>query len=199
VARHQGAPAARDLQKDDAEAVDVRLGVGPAGDHALRVHVPHRVGEDGGVRAPAVVDQPRQPRPRSMSLLCASRCRSAISIRILCVSRAASILLSSARRKPSPMALRPPPHRSHLPRPRHSPAASFWAGMREGKGETAKRPPPPAATRTGTWIGTGTWRRRAGKERRGGRWRRGAGTGGGSWIGGVGGASRPCGGTAWPS
>lgn len=47
-----------------------------------------------------------RPTSASMSLRCASRCRSAISIRNLCVSRAASILLSSARRNPSPMALR---------------------------------------------------------------------------------------------
>ena len=38
-----------------------RLGVRLAGDQALRVHVPHGSGEHGGVRAPAVVDQPGEP------------------------------------------------------------------------------------------------------------------------------------------
>lgn len=75
-----------------------------------------------------------RPTSASMSLLCASRCRSAISIRILCVSRAASILLSSARRKPSPMALRAP---TTSLTPSSSPASSrrlFLGGDAGGEG-----------------------------------------------------------------
>lgn len=49
VVRHYWSPAAGDLKEDDAEAVHVGLGVGPTGDHALRVHVPHRAGEHRGV------------------------------------------------------------------------------------------------------------------------------------------------------
>uniref|UniRef100_A0A8R7TL34 Uncharacterized protein n=1 Tax=Triticum urartu TaxID=4572 RepID=A0A8R7TL34_TRIUA len=46
----------------------------------------------------------RPTRP-SRSRRCASRCRRAISMRIRCDSLAASILLSSARTNPSPIAL----------------------------------------------------------------------------------------------
>jgi hypothetical protein len=58
---HHRPAAAGDLQQDDAEAVDVGVGVGPAGDHSLGVHVPHRPREHGRVRGPAVVEQPGEP------------------------------------------------------------------------------------------------------------------------------------------
>lgn len=75
-----------------------------------------------------------RPTNASMSLRCASRCRSAISMRILCVSLAASILLSSARRNPSPMALSAP---TTSLSPSSSPASSrllFLGGEAGGEG-----------------------------------------------------------------
>ena len=58
---HHGPPATGDLKEEDAEAIDVRFLIESAGDGALRVHVPHGSGEHGGVRTPAVVDQPGEP------------------------------------------------------------------------------------------------------------------------------------------
>uniref|UniRef100_A0A0A9DMD8 Uncharacterized protein n=1 Tax=Arundo donax TaxID=35708 RepID=A0A0A9DMD8_ARUDO len=79
-----------------------------------------------------------RPTSASMSRRCASRCRSAISIRILCVSLAASILLSSARRNPSPIALSAP---TTSLTPSSSPESSrllFLGGEAGGeRGETA--------------------------------------------------------------
>jgi len=69
VAEHDGgAPAARDLEEDDAEAVDVGLGAGPASHPALRVHVPQRAGEHRGVGAPGVVDEPGEPKSPSLAV-----------------------------------------------------------------------------------------------------------------------------------
>jgi hypothetical protein len=40
--RHYRSPTTSDLEEDDTEAVYIWLGIRPASDHALWIHVPHR-------------------------------------------------------------------------------------------------------------------------------------------------------------